>query len=69
MHPAHGITGWKRSVRCGPDGGNCVEVNLAYGERVGVRDSAQSVPAPVLAFGHREWRGFLGATRVGDFDH
>ncbi|HEX3592436.1 MAG TPA: DUF397 domain-containing protein [Pseudonocardiaceae bacterium] len=56
-----GIAGWKRSSRCGPDGGNCVEVNVAYGDRIGVRDSADSAPRPVLAFGSREWRGFLTA--------
>jgi uncharacterized protein DUF397 len=68
MHtPAYGNTGWKRSARCGPDGGNCVEVNLGDGHLVGVRDSAHSAPKPVLAFAPREWRRFLTAARDGRF--
>lgn len=62
-------TGWKRSARCGPDGGNCVEVNLTYSDGVGVRDSADSVPKPVLAFGREEWQDFIGGTRAGRYDH
>jgi hypothetical protein len=59
--------GWKRSTRCGPDGGNCVEVNIGLGDRVGVRDSADTAPLPVLAFAPREWRAFLTATLAGRF--
>lgn len=64
-----GITGWQRSSRCGPDGGNCVEVNVAFGDRVGVRDSADSAAQPILSFGRSEWHGFLTATSAGHFRH
>lgn len=63
------IIGWRRSSRCGPDGGNCVEVNVAFGDGVGVRDSADSAPRPILAFGRTEWHGFVAATSAGRFRH
>ncbi|HEX3788001.1 MAG TPA: DUF397 domain-containing protein, partial [Pseudonocardiaceae bacterium] len=34
---------WLRSTFCGPNGGNCVEVNLGVAGVVGVRDSKSAV--------------------------
>lgn len=61
------VDGWRSASRCGPDGGNCVEVNLAARdtaggiEIVGVRDS-KPVAGPVLVFAGSGWRSFLAAT-------
>lgn len=55
--------GWRTARRCGPNGGNCVEVNL--GGRagvVGVRDT-KPVDGPVLLFGAAAWSAFLSSTR------
>ncbi len=55
---------WRAAALCGPNGGNCVEVNLGARGRVGLRDS--KAPAePVLAFADTEWAAFLVATRSG----
>ncbi|MFL6122934.1 DUF397 domain-containing protein [Actinophytocola sp.] len=56
--PEHG---WRRAEFCGPNGGNCVEVNLvARGVVVGVRDSKVG-GGPVLTFSGGQWRSFLAA--------
>ncbi|HVV23327.1 MAG TPA: DUF397 domain-containing protein [Pseudonocardiaceae bacterium] len=60
--------GWRSATRCGPNGGNCVEVNLARANSahvIGVRDSKPGV-SPVLTFDRASWRSFLGATIRGD---
>lgn len=62
------VDGWRSATRCGPNGGNCVEVNLARADSahvVGIRDSKPS-SGPVLLFGSAGWRSFLGATIRGD---
>ncbi|HEX3590589.1 MAG TPA: DUF397 domain-containing protein [Pseudonocardiaceae bacterium] len=56
---------WQRAAACGPDGGNCVEIDLNHDGRVGVRDSAD--PA-ALTFGPREWLKFVVAARAGRYD-
>jgi hypothetical protein len=58
---------WKRAAACGPDGGNCVEVNLAVAGVVAVRDSKRS-PCPVLVVDDHQWRSFLSAARAGQYD-
>jgi hypothetical protein len=58
---------WKSAEYCGPNGGNCVEVNLGARGVTGVRDS-KSVAGPLLAFGGAEWGTFLSATRSGRLD-
>ena len=58
---------WRRPSACGPNSGNCVEVNLGAGGLVGVRDSKID-GSPVLVFDHAEWTGFLDAVRRGEFD-
>lgn len=55
---------WKAAKFCGPNGGNCVEVNLAGRGGAGIRDS-KSAPGPVLAFGPGGWRRFLDAAKTG----
>jgi hypothetical protein len=57
-------SGWKRAAACGPDGGNCVEVNLSVAGRVAVRDSKRS-RSPVLVFDDYEWQSFLTAAHAG----
>ncbi|MGH3629181.1 MAG: DUF397 domain-containing protein [Sciscionella sp.] len=58
---------WQRPAFCGPNGGNCVEVNLSDGSLIGLRDS-KSANSPVLAFDSQEWSAFLEAVRGGQFD-
>lgn len=55
---------WKRATPCGPDGGNCVEVNLSPTGYVGVRDSKPAVSA-LLIFTEHAWRRFLGSACHG----
>jgi hypothetical protein len=65
------VDGWRSATPCGPDGGNCVEVNLAARgaaggiEIVGIRDS-KPVTSPVLVFAGTGWRSFLAATIMDD---
>jgi hypothetical protein len=62
------VDGWRSATRCGPNGGNCVEVNLAASSAasiVGVRDSKPD-HSPVLAFGPSDWRSFVTAAAKGD---
>ena len=58
---------WRSAEYCGPNGGNCVEVNLGARGVVGVRDS-KSAAGPLLAFGDAGWGTFLSATRDGRLD-
>ncbi len=67
MNTAFPVDGWRSANRCGPDGGNCVEVNLAARDTtgaidiVGIRDS-KPVAGPELVFDVPGWRSFLAAT-------
>jgi len=60
------VDAWRSA--CGPDGGNCVEVNLAGADGttgiVGIRDSKPAA-RPALVFGAAGWLAFLAGT-VGD---
>lgn len=58
------VGAWRAAEFCGPNGGNCVEVNLGRPDAVGVRDS-KAAPGPVLAFGQDGWGTFLAATKIG----
>jgi hypothetical protein len=65
------VDGWRSA--CGPDGGNCVEVNLAAAFRmdsaadiVGIRDSKPEA-GPALVFGASGWRAFLAGTVAGRY--
>lgn len=55
---------WRSARFCGPNGGNCVEVNLGARGVVGVRDS-KSAPGPVLTFDGAGWAALLDGTRSG----
>jgi hypothetical protein len=58
--------GWRTAGRCGPNGGNCVEVNLAGVSRmVGIRDTKPD-HSPVLLVPSPSWHSFLAATIRGD---
>ena len=57
---------WKAATSCGPNGGNCVEVNLGARGSAGLRDS-KSAAGPVLVFGIEYWRAFLDAAGSGRF--
>lgn len=59
--------GWVAAAACGPNGGNCVEVNLGAAGFAGLRDSKRPT-GPVLVFTGREWAAFLEAARSGLFD-
>jgi uncharacterized protein DUF397 len=55
-------TSWRKAGRCGPNGGNCVEVNRGAAEVVGVRDSKNAAGRPLL-FGSDSWAAFLAVKR------
>jgi hypothetical protein len=59
---------WESAASCGPNGGNCVEVNLGVRGLAGLRDS-KAATGPVLAFADREWGQFLDAARSGRLEH
>ena len=56
---------WRKSTRSGA-AGHCVEVATVPAS-VLVRDS-KDVTGPVLAFGERDWAGFIAGVRAGEFD-
>ncbi|WIX81649.1 DUF397 domain-containing protein [Amycolatopsis carbonis] len=58
---------WARPRLCGPNSGNCVEVNLGNADVVAVRD-AKLATSPVLIFDNAEWEAFMAAARAGEFD-
>lgn len=59
--------GWATSTRCGPNGGNCVQVNRALHEVVAVRDGKRPADEG-LVFARVRWHAFLAAARAGRFD-
>lgn len=59
---------WRAATFCGPNGGNCVEVNLGVLGLVGLRDSKSAAGGPALAFDGEEWSAFLHAAKSGRFD-
>lgn len=59
--------GWESSLFCGPNGGNCVEVNVHTEGFVGLRDGKLAA-GPVLVFDDEEWDAFLAGARAGQFD-
>ncbi|MEV4644671.1 DUF397 domain-containing protein [Saccharopolyspora sp. NPDC049357] len=66
--PAFSATGWASASACGPNGGNCVEVNLTAPGRVGVRDSKRLTGDVLLNFDTSSWSRFLTDMRAGTFD-
>jgi Domain of unknown function (DUF397) len=58
---------WRKSSYTGSNGGNCVEVADNLSGVVAVRDS-KDPGGPVLAFGPDEWRAFMAAIKMGEFD-
>ncbi|KAB1945425.1 DUF397 domain-containing protein [Micromonospora sp. ALFpr18c] len=54
---------WRKSIRSGPDGGNCVEVADNLPGLVAVRDS-KDPGGPVLVFAPDAWRAFVGPGAV-----
>lgn len=59
--------GWKRSSYCGPNGGDCLEVNASQPHDVGLRDS--KLPSgSLLTFTAQRWGEFVAAIRCGQFD-
>ena len=48
---------WERSPLCGPDKGDCVEVNFERPGLVAIRDS-KLADSPVLVFSESEWNTF-----------
>jgi uncharacterized protein DUF397 len=55
---------WKSATFCGPNGGNCVEVNLGIRKFAGVRDS-KSPTSPALVLAGETWSAFLAITKSG----
>jgi hypothetical protein len=58
---------WRKSVRSGGNGGNCVEANFSVPGVVGVRDSKDRTQTP-LVYTVDEWRAFVGGVKDGEFD-
>lgn len=58
---------WAKSFASEPNGGNCVEVNLAGNGLVGVRDT-KLTGSPVFVFDAGEWEAFLTGVKAGQFD-
>jgi hypothetical protein len=56
--------GWRTSSFCGPNGGNCVQVNPDVSGMIGIRDSKPTV-SPVLTFAATAWQLFLADARQG----
>lgn len=48
---------WRRSSLCGPDQGDCVEINVGRPGLVAIRDS-KLANSPVLVFGTAAWAAF-----------
>jgi hypothetical protein len=65
---ASSLTGarWRKSIRSGPTGGNCVEVAFLPGGDVAMRNSRQP-DGPALIFTPAEWNAFLGGACDGEF--
>jgi hypothetical protein len=57
---------WRKSVRSGPTGGNCVEVAFLADGDVALRNSRQP-DGPALIFTTAEWDAFIGGARDGEF--
>jgi hypothetical protein len=55
-------TSWRKAGRCGPNGGNCVEINRGTTKVVGVRDS-KNAAGRALLFGTDSWAAFLAVKR------
>lgn len=53
---------------CGPDCGNCVEVDLSHPGTVYVRDSKLGEDGIVLTFTAEEWEAHIGAVKGGQYD-
>jgi hypothetical protein len=58
---------WQAATFCGPNGGNCVEVNRGARGLIGIRDSKPAA-GPLLAFVDPEWGAFLDAAKSGRLD-
>jgi hypothetical protein len=58
---------WRTAATCGPNGGNCVEVNLDVRGLAGLRDS-KAVTGAVLGFGGEGWAAFVDAAKSGRLD-
>ncbi len=57
---------WRKSIRSGPTGGNCVEVAFLPAGEVALRNSRHP-DGPALVFTSAEWDAFLGGARDGEF--
>jgi hypothetical protein len=64
--PGFAVEQWKAAAACGPNGGNCVEVNHGVAGMVGVRDS-KCPGGPALVFRAGGWRSFLAGQATGSF--
>jgi hypothetical protein len=54
-------TMWRKSIRSGENGGDCVEV-AGLPDLIAVRDS-KDPSGPILAFSPEAWRGFAEALK------
>lgn len=61
-------TAWTKSSRSNGQA-NCVEIASAPDGFALARDSKQGEVGAVLAFTAVRWRSFIGAVKLGQFDH
>lgn len=68
-HPMNygAYTGWHKSSHSSGTG-NCVEVAVAAGRGVSVRDTKQRGRGPVLEFTAAQWTAFVRAAKAGQFE-
>jgi hypothetical protein len=59
-----GNTPWRKSIRSGGNGGQCVEVRR-HDDAIEVRDSKDPT-GPVLSFSAEAWHDFLTLIRQGE---
>jgi hypothetical protein len=59
---------WRAATFCGPNGGNCVQVNLGTPGLAALRDSKVTA-GPVLVIDHEKWAAFRDAAKSGQFGH
>ncbi|WP_410597718.1 DUF397 domain-containing protein [Amycolatopsis sp. lyj-23] len=57
VQDAFSADAWQKSPLCGPDQGDCVEINLDRPGLVAIRDS-KLTGGPVLVFSDSEWEAF-----------
>ncbi|MEV0621279.1 DUF397 domain-containing protein [Nonomuraea sp. NPDC050404] len=62
-----GRASWHKATKSGSNGGDCLEVAVLSGGRVGIRDSEEPEKAPFVVCG-AVWEAFVDGVKKGEFD-